>query len=323
MTTRRRIMGLIGASMIAAPQLLHAQPRKSARIGVLLFNSPQMDGMSPMLLGLRKLGYEEGKTATIDYRYAEGKAERLPGAAAELVNLKPDVIVAYGGDVAPHAKKATATIPIIVMVSNDPVQSGLVASLSHPGGNVTGLTLIYDELAGKVLELFKETIPAMTRCAVLWNPDHADPEFRQTQKTAAAIGIRLQSLEIRRATDFEAAFKAAVDARAEGLVVVSSRVLLQQRKQIAEFASTSRIPLAGGWGDWTKDGFILTYGPNTAETMSRVPFYIDKILKGARPADLPIERPTKFELILNLKTAKSLGIKIPQSVLLRADKVIE
>jgi putative ABC transport system substrate-binding protein len=233
------------------------------------------------------------------------------------------VIVAYGGDVAPHAKKATTVIPIVVMVSNDPVQSGLVANLNHPGANVTGLTMIYDELAGKVLELLKETIPSLSRCGVLWNPEHADPEFRQTQKTAASIGVRVQSLEIRRASDFDPAFKAAIDSRLEGLVVVSSRLLVQQRKEIAEFARTSRIPMAGGWGDWTKDGFLLTYGPNPAEIMARIPHFIEKILSGAKPADLPIERPTRFELVINQKTARTLGIKIPQSILVRADKAIE
>ena len=323
MTTRRELLIALGAGALTAPQLLSAQPRKIPRIGILLFNSPQLDPISPLLEGLRKLGYEGGKTAAIDYRYAEGKAERLPEVAAELVKLRPDVIVAYGGDVAPHAKIATATIPIVVMVSNDPVQSGLVANLSHPGANITGLTLIYDELAGKVLELLKEAIPSMSRCAALWNPDHADPEFRQTQKTAAAVGVRVQSLEIRRASDFDAAFKAAIDAHVEGLIVVSSRLLLQQRKQLAEFAHTSRIPMAGGWGDWTQDGFLFTYGPNPADMMGRVPLYVDKILKGVRPADLPIERPTKFELVINMKTARSLGIKIPQSILVRADKVIE
>lgn len=316
-------MGLLGAGMIVVPRYLSAQARKIPRIGVLLYNSPQLDPIKPLLEGLQKLGYEDGTTAAIDYRYAEGKAERLPAAAADLVKLKPDVIIAYGGDVAPHAKNATTTIPIVAMVSNDPVQEGLVANLNRPGANVTGLTMIYDELAGKLLELLKETIPSMSRCGVLWNPDHADPEFRQTQKTATSLGVRLQSLEIRRASDFDAAFKAAVEVRAEGLIVVSSRVLFQQRKEIAQFARTSRIPMAGGWGDWTKDGFLLTYGPNVADVMRRVAIYVDKILRGARPGELPVERPTRFELVVNMKTAKALGIKIPQSILVQADKVME
>jgi putative ABC transport system substrate-binding protein len=293
------------------------------RIGVLLFNSPQADYIVPLLEGLRSFGYVDGQSAVIDYRFAEGKAERLPELAAELVRLRPNVIFAYGGDVAPHAKRATDSIPIVVIVSNDPVQSGLVASLARPGANLTGLTLIYDELAGKVLELLREAVPSMSRCAVLWNPDHADPEYRYTQRSAVAIGVRLQSLEVRRASDFEGAFKAAVADHAEGLVVVSSRVLFQQRKEIAEFAAKSRIPMAGGWGDWTKDGFLLTYGPNTVDALRRVSVYVDRILRGASPATMPVERPTKFELAINLRTAAALNITIPQSLLVRANEVIQ
>lgn len=325
MLTRRQLLTALGAGAFGAPRAVLAQhgPGKVARIGVLLFNSPQTDSIGPLLESLRALGYVDGKTAAIEYRFADGKAERLPELAVELVRLKPDVIFAYGGDVAPHAKKATGTIPIVVMVSNDPVETGLVASVGRPGANVTGVTLVYDELAGKVLELLKEALPGITRVAVLWNPDHADPEFRQTQRAATTLGVRLQSLEVRRAGDFEGAFKAVRAERAEGLVIVSTRLLFQQRQEIAEFGARNRIPMAGGWGDWTKDGFLLTYGPNTAEAMRRIPVYIDKILKGARPADLPVERPTRFELVINTKTARTLGVKIPNSVLLRADRVIE
>ena len=325
MITRRRVVIALGAGALTAPLTSFAQkqPAKIPRIGVLLYNSPQTDPINPFLQGLQTLGYVDGKTIAIDYRFAEGKAERLPELAAELVQLKPDVIFAYGGDVAPHAKNATASIPIVVMVSNDPVQSGLVASLGRPGANVTGITLVYDELAGKVLELLKEAVPRMSRVAVLWNPAHADPEFRQTQHAASILGVRLQSLEVRRAGDFEGAFKAAASARAEGLIIVSTRLLLQQRSQIAEFVAKNRLIAAGGWGDWTKDGLLLTYGPNPAEAMQRIAVFVDKILKGTRPADLPMEQPTRFELVINMKTAKTLGIKIPNSILVRADRVIK
>jgi len=323
MISRRRFVGAAATSALATLLPARAQQPRIPHVGILLFNSPQTDYIAPMIEGLKASGYVEGQSVVFDYRFAEGKAERLPELAAELVRLRPDVIFAYGGDVAPHAKKATDSIPIVVMVSNDPVQSGLVASLARPGANVTGLTLIYDELAGKVLELLKETVPSMSRCAVLWNPDHADPEYRYTERSAGAIGVKLQSLEVRRASDFEGAFKAAVAGHAEGLVIVSSRVLFQQRKEIAEFAATSRIPMAGGWGDWTKDGFLLTYGPSTVDAMRRTSVYIDRILKGASPANLPIERPAKFELVINLKTAKALGITIPKELLLRADEVIQ
>ena len=324
MIKRRNVLLALGAGALAPlAAFAQKQPGKVPRIGVLLYNSPQIDPISPLLEGLQALGFVDGKTIDIDYRFADGKAERLPELAAQLVQLKPDVIFAYGGDVAPHAKKATASIPVVAMVSNDPVQSGLVMSLARPGANVTGITLIYDELAGKVLELLKEAVPGISRVAVLWNPEHADPEFRQTQRAASAIGIRLQSLEVRRPGDFEGAFKAVINERAEGLIIVSTRVLFQQRRQIAEFVEKNRIPAAGGWGDWTKDGLLLTYGPNPAEAMQRIAVYVDKILKGTRPADLPVERPSRFELVVNMKTAKALGIKIPNSILVRADRVIQ
>jgi len=317
---RRQFIVLLGA---AATWPLNAgaeqRPTKVRRIGILLFNSPQIDFIAPLLQGLQELGYEDGKTITIDYRFAEGKAERLPQLAAELVQLKPDIIFAYGGDVAPHAKKATASIPIVCMVSNDPVQSGLVSSMARPGGNVTGITLIYDELAGKLLELLKEAVPGISRVAVLWNPDHADPEFRETQNAAAKLGVKIQPLQVRQPADFDPAFKACVSERAEGLILVSTRLLFQQRKQIAEFVAKSGIIAAGGWGDWTKDGLLLTYGPNPADAMRRVSGYIDKILKGARPADLPFERPTRFELVVNVNAAKTLGLTLPGSILARAD----
>jgi len=235
---------------------------KVPRLGLLLFNSPQADPIAPLLEGLQALGYVDGKTIGIEYRFAEGKAERLPDLAAELVRLNPEVIFAYGGDVAPHVKKATGSIPIVALVSNDPVQSGLVASVPRPGGNVTGITLVYDELAGKVIELLKEAVPAISRIAVLWNPDHADPEFRETQRAATTLGVRLQSLEVRQPADFDAAFDSATRERAEGLIIVSTRLLLQRHQRIVEFGTKSRIIMAGNWGDWAKDGLLLTYGPD-------------------------------------------------------------
>jgi putative tryptophan/tyrosine transport system substrate-binding protein len=227
------------------------------RLGILLSNSPQTDPIGPLIEGLRATGYIDGETLSIEYRYAEGNRDRLARLAAELVQLNPNVIFAYGGDVAPHAKQATAPIPIVVMVSSDPIQSGLVTSTQRPGANVTGISLVYDELAGKLLELLKEAMPAISRVAVLWNPDHADPEFRETQKVAAARGIQLQSLEVRQPTDFNGAFSAAMAARPEALIILSSRLLLTQRQDIADFVSTARIPAVGSWGDWAKPAFYL------------------------------------------------------------------
>jgi putative ABC transport system substrate-binding protein len=321
---RREFIGLIGSLATTWPLAARAQqPRKNPRLAILLFNSPKIDPIGPLLQGLQRLGYVDGKSIAIEYRYAEGNAERLPGLASELVQLKPDVIFAYGGDVAPHAKRATATIPIVFMVSNDPVQSGLVTSISRPAGNITGITLIYDDLAGKMLELLKEVLPEISRIAVLWNPDHADPEYRETQRVAAARGVQLQPLPVRRPDDFDGAFKSAIDARAEGLIVISSRLLLTRRQKIIEFTTGARIPAVGNWGDWAKDGLLLTYGPNTEDAMRGIATYVDKILKGTQPADLPIERPTRFELVINSGAAQTLGLEVPTSILARADKVIE
>jgi putative ABC transport system substrate-binding protein len=321
---RREFIILFGGGAATWPLSARAQQlRKNPRLAILLFNSPQIDPIGPLLQGLQTLGYVDGKSIGIDYRYAEGKAERLPGLASELVQLKPDIIFAYGGDVAPHAKRATASIPIVAMVSNDPVQSGLVASISRPGGNVTGITLIYDDLAGKMLELLKEILPKISRVAVLWNPDHADPEYRETQRVAAARSVQLLPLPVRRSEDFDGAFKSALDGRAEGLIVVSARLLLTQRRKIIEFATNARVPAVGSWGDWAKDGLLLTYGPNTDDAMLGIATYVDKILRGTQPADLPIERPTRFELVINTRAAQTFGLEFPNSILARADKVIE
>jgi len=324
MMNRRRCIGAMAGALLSVRfAAATAQERNVApRIGLLLFNSPRSEPIGPLLQGLDAMGYVDGKTLAIEYRFAEGDPERLPDLAAQLVQLKPDVIFAFGGDVVPFAIKATTSIPIVAWMSNDPVESGMVTSLGRPRGNVTGVTLVYDELAGKTLGFLKEAAPAVSRVAVLWNPDHADPEFREIKRAAVTLGVQLQSLEVRRLDDFDGVFKAALGERAEGLIIVSSRLMSRQRQQIAEFATKNRLIVAGGWGDWTKDGALLTYGPNTTETMQRVAIYVAKILKGARPSDLPMERPTHFDLIINLKTAKLFGLTVPPTLMGRADQVI-
>jgi ABC-type uncharacterized transport system substrate-binding protein len=321
----RRRSFVVGLGVLAVwhPCAFAQQTRTIPRLGILLSTSPQIDPIAPLLEGLRAAGYVDGETLSIEYRYAQGKRDRLAGLAAELVQLNPNVIFAYGGDVAPYAKEATASIPIVVMVSNDPIQSGLVTSTQHPGENVTGISLVYDELAGKLLELLKEAMPRISRVAVLWNPDHADPEFRATQKVAAARGIQLQSLQVRQPSDFKGAFRAAIADRPEALIIVSSRLLLTQRQEIADFVSTARIPAVGSWGDWAEAGLLFTYGPNIEDTMRGIAPYVVKILRGSRPGDLPIERPSHFELVVNMKTAQSLNLKLPDSIIARADKIIE
>jgi putative tryptophan/tyrosine transport system substrate-binding protein len=252
-----------------------------------------------------------------------GQYEHLPQLAAELVGLKPDVIFSFGGEQAPIVKSATASIPIVVVVSNDPVASGLVASLSRPGGNVTGVTYIHDQLAGKTIELLKEAAPRVSRVAIMWNPDHNDPEFRETQRAAPALGIQLQSLEVRQSADFKNAFQMATQERAEALIVVGSRIIALHRQWIGDFSTKNRLILVGAPKWISEAGGLLSYGPNVQELNRRAVGYVDKILKGARPADLPMQQPVTFELTINLKTAKGLGLTVPPTLLARADEVIE
>ncbi|MGH8725378.1 MAG: ABC transporter substrate-binding protein [Burkholderiales bacterium] len=321
---QRRQFLLSASALFAVPLTVYAQTGKIARVGVLLFSTPDGD---PNLLafrqGLSDLGYTEGKNLATAYRYAEGKPERLANLAIELVALKPDVIFALGGDVAPFARTATNTIPIVMSVSVDPVRSGLVPSLASPGGNITGVTFVSSELAAKRLQILKEAVPGISRVAVLWNPDHVDPEYGETQVAGRTLGIQVQSLEVRGMGDFGAAFQAAVAGRAEAIVVVSSRLMTFNLQRVIEFAALQRLPVVSGWGPWAQAGALLSYGPDLNVIVRRAASYVDRILRGANPADLAVEQPTKFELMVNVKTAKALGLTIPQSVLQRADRVIE
>jgi len=324
MIVRAALAVALALGLLVAPLAAEAQAGKIARLGVLLFSTPEGDpNLQAFGKGLSELGYVEGKNLTTLYRYAEGKPERLINLASELAALKPDVIFALGGDVAPFARTATNTIPIVMSVSVDPVQTGLVQSLARPGGNVTGVTFVSSELAAKRLQFLKEAAPGISRVAVLWNPDHIDPEYRETQSAARTLGVHAQSLEVRGAADFEAAFQAALAGRAEALMVVSSRLMTLNRQRITDFAVKNRILIVSGWGPWAVTGGLLSYGPDLDALVRRAAVYVDKILKGAKPADLPVEQPTKFELVINLKTAKALGLTIPQSLLLRADRIIE
>jgi putative ABC transport system substrate-binding protein len=323
---KKEIFGLaLGAMLFALSFPVEAQPRrKVSHLGVFLYSTPDADpNIAAFRQSLHDLGYVEGKNLIVDYRFAGGKPERLADAATALTRLNPDAIFALGGDVVPAAQKATKTIPIVMWVSNDPVQAGFVASLAHPGGNITGITLILDELAGKRLEILKEITPQITRVAVLWNPSHADPEFREIQVAAQAFKVRLQSLEVRQGEDFEGQFTNAIKAQTQALIVVSSRLINFHQRSILEFAATNRLPLVGDWGSWAPAGGLMSYGPNVTEMVRRAAVHVDKILKGAKPSDLPVERPTKFEFLVNLQSAKKLGLTIPPNVLARADKVIK
>ena len=321
---KRRTFLTAMAGPVVWPLVARAQPAKRLpHIGILLFSDQDRATIRPCLQELAVLGYVDGKTVVIEYRDAEAHFERLPELAGELARLNPNVIYSFGGEQAPIVKRATASIPIVVVVSTDPVASGLVASLARPGGNVTGVTYIHERLAGKTIELLRDAAPRVSRVAILWNPDHTDPEYRETQRSASILGVALQSLEVRSTGDFDVAFQAAVRERAEALIVAGSRLMYRHRLRIGEFTSRNRLPLVGT-PKWLHEvGAFLTYGPNTAELHRRAASYVDKIIKGARPADLPMQQPATFELAINLRTAKTLGLTVPPTLLARADEVIE
>lgn len=297
---------------------------RTYRMGVLLFSSPTADPTVPVLKeALRAAGYVEGRNLVLVFRYAEGKRERLQALAEDLVQLRPDLIYAVGGDVVPFAQRATQTIPIVGIMSLDPVRAGIVPSLAHPGGNLTGFTYLLSELAGKRLEFLREVMPRLSRVAVLWNPDHPDPDFKDTQVAASRLGIRLQSIEVRKLDDFEAALATATRDRAEAIIVVTSRLTILRQSQILDFAAKNRLPIATGFGGWVQNGALLSYGPDIDDIARKSVSHVDKILKGAKPGDIPIEQPTRFELIVSLKTARTLNLTVPPSLLARADRVIE
>src|SRR5262245_49689075 len=321
---RRKFLVALGGAASWPLAARAQQAQRMRRIGVLLFGTPDTDpNLGAFLRGLRDLGYIEAQNIVVEYRYAGGKPDRLRGLAGELVAIKPDLIFALGGDVAPAARVATTAIPIVVAVSNDPVQAGLVASLAHPGANITGVTFVSSDLAAKRLQFLRELAPNLVRLAVLWNPDHVDPEYREMQGAAKTLGIQVRSLEVRSADDFESAFEAATNERIQALMPITSRLMLINRARIIEFSRQHKLLLASGFGPWAKEGALLSYGPDTDESTMRAAAYVDKILRGAKPSELPIEQPTKFQLVINSKTAKSLSVDIPPSLLATADQVLE
>ena len=281
--------------------------------------------MREIQLGLRDLGWVEGKNINLEYRYAEGRRDLSPDLAADLVRLKVDVIVACVLTDAQAAQKATRAIPIVVATAGDLVGSGLVESLARPGGTITGLTQMAPELTGKRLELIKEIVPKLSRVAVLWNPlaTGSALAWKEIQLPAQQLGVQLQSLEVRSTDDFDAAFEHATRARVGALFITGDPVVLANLKRIADFAAKSRLPSIFQFSDFANVGGLMSYGPDVADMYRRAAAYVDKILKGAKPADLPVEQPIKFEMVVNLKTAKAIGLTIPNSILVRADKVIE
>ena len=327
---RRAFISGITGGLLAAPLAAEAQQAaKIPRIGYLanrLAANPDQQGA--FLQGLRDLGYVDGRNVVIEYRDAEGKLERLPALAARLVALKVDVIVAAAGTLpALAAKQASGTVPIVFIAVGNPVTSGLVTNLARPGGNLTGLSALTPELASKWLQLLKQAVPGVTRVAVLWQPggmgDTDKEVLKQADVAARALGVRLQLVEARGPADINRAFSEMTRARTDALTVVSTPMFGDERRRLVTLAAKNRLPTIFSFKAYVDAGGLMSYGANAADLHRRAATYVDKILKGAKPADLPIEQPTQFELVINLKTAKALGLTIPPSLLARADQVIE
>ncbi len=330
MIIRAALAAALALGLLTAPLAAEAQQAAMvARIGFLTLNlAPNPHLREAFRQGLRDLGYVEGRNVEIEYRDAEGKDERLPALAAELVALKVDVILAGGTPQALAAKQATRTLPIVFTAAPDPVTDGLVTSLARPGGNVTGLSSIAPELVGKRLELLKQAVPGVSRVAVLWQPggsgERTEKDMLKGAEVAGrALGVRLQFVEARGPADFDRAFSDMTRARAGALTVLASNMILGERRRLAELAAKNRLAAVYPLREFVDAGGLMAYGPDLADVFRRAATYVDKILKGAKPADLPVEQPTKFELVINLKTAKALGLTVPPTLLNRADEVIE
>ncbi len=327
---RRVFLGTMAGGLLAAPLAGGAQPAgKVYRLGFLANSSlaaPAIGSVwNGMVQGLRERGYEEGKNLRIEWRFAEGHPERWPELASELVRLKVDLIVVITTPAAIAAKNATTTIPIVHPGAIDPVGAGLAASLARPGGNVTGVAVLYPEISAKGLTLLKEAVPGLSRVAVLWNAGNPGnvPVWKEIESVARALRLALHSQPIRTRDDFEGAMTSIAQVRPDGLLVLVDILIFQMLKQIVDFATQKRLPSMAPSRELAEAGGLMSYGPNATEAFRRAASHVDKILKGANPAELPFEQPTKFELIINLKTAKALGLTIPQSLLVRADQVIE
>src|SRR5713226_1073603 len=326
--TTKVLMWLLATVLLATVSLADAQQAKKVpRIGCLAGNSSSAE--SPRLeafrQGLRDLGHVQGKNIAIEYRYADARFDKLPALADELVRLKVDVLLTNSTPAAQAAKNATRTIPIVFLGVADPVAAGLVDSLARPGGNVTGFTNIAPVLAGKRLELLKETVPKLSRIAVLWNSQNpgSTSQWKESQLPARELGLQLHSMEVSSADKYETAFKEATKARSAALAVTADPLANANQKQIVDLTTKNRLPAIYPWGFFVDNGGLMSYGPNFAAEGRDGARYVDKILRGAKPADLPVQQPTKFELVINLKAAKQIGLMIPPNVLLRADKVIK
>lgn len=317
----------VALSILLGPPAHAQQKAKMYRIGFLGNSTAALEAnlVGPFRDGLRDLGYDEGRNVLIEYRWAEGKYERFPALIAELIALKVDVIVTAGTPATQAVKKATASVPLVMVAVGDPVGTGIVPSLSRPGGNITGLTSISPELDGKRLELLREVVPKISHIAVLWNagsPLQVVAE-KQTQAAAQVLGMKVLSLGVRTQEEIEDAFAAIVRERPGALLVLADRLFLHHRARIMEFATKQRLPGVHAYRELVEAGGLMSFGPSYAGMHRRAAYFVDRILKGAKPADLPVERPATFELVINLKAARALGLTIPQHVLLRATELIQ
>ena len=326
---RRQFLIAAGVLFAAPPLMANAQQiRRQYRIGYLTTGDPSTAGPLPaaFLRGLRELGWVEGQNIVIEYRWAEGKFERLPGMAADLARLKVDVILVTTTQAALAAKNATRTIPIITVVISDPIATGLVTSLARPEGNITGLTFITGpEMGGKLLQLFKGTVPQASRITAIWNPTNPMHALlvREAENAARELQVQLQPVAARDLDALEGAFAAIARARPDAILILPDPLFFNFRRRVLDFAAKNNLPAMYGWREPVDEGGLMAYGPDMVDLFHRAAIYVDQILKGAKPADLPIQRPTKFEFVINLKTARALGLTIPPSVLLSANQVIE
>jgi putative ABC transport system substrate-binding protein len=325
---RKSFVSWVTAALLLAAALAHAQQAANVpRIGFLSGSSGYAVANLYMtfLQGLHDLGYLEGKNIIIESRYANGSRDRLAALAAQLVNLRLDLIVAAGPEPTRAAKRSTATIPIVMAFDDDPVDSGVIASLAHPGGNITGLSSLAPEISGKQIELLKEIVPKLSRVAVLGTSTRTATanDLKEMEPAAGALGVQLEYLDVLAPNDIETMFGNAHKKHADALMVLASRVMSFQRKDIAQLAVKNRLPVIYYRREFVEDGGLMSYGASYTDLTRRAAYYIDKILKGAKPADLPVEQPTKFELVINLKAAKQIGLTIPPNVLARADRVIK
>jgi putative tryptophan/tyrosine transport system substrate-binding protein len=323
----RRLFTAGAVGVLAAPRFAAAQQAGTVyRIG-FLWDTPAVwpHALEAFRQGLRDLGWVEGQNIVVEYRWTEGRFDRLPSLVEELVRLKVDLIVAPTSIYTGAAKRATSTIPIVFASHADPIGSGHVASLAHPGTNATGLTIVMSETMAKSLELLKETVPGLKRVAVVWDPATPShrPGLKAVEDTSRALGLRLQTLAVRSASEFDSAFSAIVQERAGAVLVLSTPLFMGGAKRLAELGLTHKLPTMFGPREHVEAGGLLSYSPDRADLYRRAASYVDKILKGTSPADLPVQQATKFEFVINLKTAKALGLTVPASVLARADEVIE